>query len=321
MDSVSALLDGPRAERAFLLKAVFDGSWSVSIEDEAPLSVVIVAQGTATIRTSHETHRLIAGDVAIARGPEHYVVADSPSTPDDIRILPGQVCVDAHGHLLEGLMDLGIRTWGNTRSSDATTLLIGTYERRSSVGGLLLSRLPALVVLRDLQSPLVPLLAGELTYEAPGQSVVLDRLLDLLVVTCLRETLPPAGEGPTDPAVEEALRAMHLAPAHPWTVQALAGRVGLSRAALARRFTSRVGEPPLTHLTRLRLAMAADLIGSTDLTLAAIAPRVGYASAFALSAAFKRQYGASPAAHRRDAAASASGSDHAGATQVSRRRA
>ena len=47
--------------------------------------------------------------------------------------------------------------------------------------------------------------------------------------------------------------------------------VGLSRAALARRFAVQMGEPPLTYLTRWRLALAADLLVSTDLTLAAIA--------------------------------------------------
>ena len=37
MDVVSALVDGPRAQRAFALKAVFDGTWSITVEDRAPL--------------------------------------------------------------------------------------------------------------------------------------------------------------------------------------------------------------------------------------------------------------------------------------------
>ena len=73
---------------------------------------------------------------------------------------------------------------------------------------------------------------------------------------------------------------------------------GLSRAALARRFVVQVGEPPLTYLTRWRLALAADLLASTDKTLVAIASTVGYANPFAVSAAFKRVHGESPRDYR-----------------------
>ena len=59
-----------------------------------------------------------------------------------------------------------------------------------------------------------------------------------------------------------------------------------------------MGEPPLTYLTRWRLALTADLLVSTDNTLAAIASKVGYANAFALSTAFKRVQGESPRDYR-----------------------
>jgi AraC-like DNA-binding protein len=100
-----------------------------------------------------------------------------------------------------------------------------------------------------------------------------------------------------DPVVGPALRMLHADPAHPWTVAALATRTGVSRAALARRFTDLVGEPPMTYLTCLRLDLAADLLREPDATLGAVARRVGYGSAFALSAAFKRERGTSPREH------------------------
>jgi len=298
MDSIGALLDGPRAQRAFLLKAVFAGSWSISIEDRAPLTVVVMARGAATYTGSGEPQQVTAGDVIVVRGPTPYTFADSATTPVGIRILPGQVCVDPEGAILPEEMDLGVRTWGNTRAEDATVMLIGTYGRETSVGALLLSRLPTDAVLRQLESPLTEVLAAELTRDEPGQVAVLDRLLDLLTVTVLREALASTPAHPTDELITTVLRAMQEHPQRPWTVQSLASRVGLSRAALARRFTRHVGEPPLTHLTRWRLALAADLLASTDLTMTTIAARVGYANAFALSAAFKRVYGTSPSHYR-----------------------
>ena len=72
----------------------------------------------------------------------------------------------------------------------------------------------------------------------------------------------------------------------------------MSRANLARRFTPLVGQPPMTYLRERRLAVAAGLLGAPDATLAAVADRVGFANAFALSAAFKREHGVSPSEFR-----------------------
>jgi len=115
----------------------------------------------------------------------------------------------------------------------------------------------------------------------------------------VREVLSASPALPVDDAVAAVLRAMEQHPQLPWTVAGLGEQVGLSRAALARRFTEHVGEPPLAYLTRWRLALAADLLIGTDLTLSAIAARVGYANPFALSAAFKRVHGESPRDYRR----------------------
>lgn len=298
MDSVTALLDGPHAQRAFLLKAVFAGTWSIRVEDRAPLTVVVMARGSATFTGSGEPQQVEAGDVIVVRGPDPYTFADSAATAVGIRILPGQVCVDPQGAILPEEMDLGVRTWGNTRDESATVMLIGTYGQETSVGSLLLSHLPADAVLRQLDSPLTDVLAAELIRDEPGQTAVLDRLLDLLTVTVLRQTLDSTPAHPTDELVAAVLRTIHEHPERPWTVQSLARHAGLSRAALARRFTQQVGEPPLTHLTRWRLALAADLLAGTDLTLGTIAARVGYANAFALSAAFKRVHGTAPSRYR-----------------------
>ena len=303
MDALDGLLDGPRAQGAFLLRVVLSAPWSITVEDEAPLTVMVVTRGAAVFTGSAGPVRLAARDVVLARGPAPYVVADSVEALPDIRILPGQQCVDPGGRLLDQAMALGLRTWGNAVTGD-TVLLIGTYERGTEVGGRLLSRLPSDVVLRDVDSPLIGLLSDEIARDAPGQEAVLDRLLDLLLVSCLRtvfegEQAPPWYTAHDDPVVGKAIRLMHHNPAQPWTVASLAAACGVSRAAFARRFTELVGEPPLSFLTGWRLALAADLLGGSDATLGSVASQVGYGNAFALSAAFKRVHGLSPTEYRR----------------------
>jgi AraC-like DNA-binding protein len=135
--------------------------------------------------------------------------------------------------------------------------------------------------------------------------VLLDRTLDLMPITALRAWFTrPGAQVPTwyrahgDPVVGPDLRLPHGNPAHPWTLPALAARTGTSRANLARRFTALVGQPPMTYLRERRLARAADLLREPGATLAAVADRVGFANAFALSAAFKREHGISPSEYR-----------------------
>jgi AraC-like DNA-binding protein len=171
----------------------------------------------------------------------------------------------------------------------------------------LLDVLPRAVVVRatDWDSPLVDLLAADIAEDGAGQAVVLDRLLDLLLVAVVRLWLTrEGGEAPAwwraehDPVVGKALRLLTNNPCEPWTVANLASASGVSRAAFARRFNELVGEPPIAFLTSWRLALAADLLREPEMTIGAVARRVGYSSPYALSAAFKRAYGMSPKQHR-----------------------
>jgi AraC-like DNA-binding protein len=61
----------------------------------------------------------------------------------------------------------------------------------------------------------------------------------------------------------------------------------MSRAALARRFAAVVGDPPMTHLTSWRPTLAADLLREPGNNIGSVARHFGYASPYALSAAFK----------------------------------
>ena len=59
----------------------------------------------------------------------------------------------------------------------------------------------------------------------------------------------------------------------------------------------------MTFLAEWRIALAADLLLEPGATVGSVAPRVGYGSPFALSAAFKRLRGVSPQEFRAAAAA------------------
>lgn len=308
VDVLEALLDGPRARGAFLLRALLDPPWSLRIEDEAPLTVVAVLRGVAWLCPDDQPPlRMDAGQLAIVRGPDHYKVADTPTTPASVVIYPGGRCTGADdGRALWDDWSLGIRTWGHNPDGDCV-LLVGTYEGKGEASQPLLTALPKVVLLsrEEAGTPLLHVLADEMQVEAPGQRVLLDRLLDVLLISALRtwfagcrDDAPGWFRAQHDPAVSQALSLLHQDVAHPWTVEELAARVGLSRAALGRRFTPLLGQPPMSYLAGWRLALAADLLVSSDATIATIARQVGYHTPFSLSAAFKRVHGLSPQQYR-----------------------
>ncbi len=310
---MAALLEGPRARGAFVLRSMLRPPWSLRIQDESPLTLVAVVRGWAWALTADgEQRRVEAGDVAVFRGPHPYTVADDPATEPQILINPGQVTTTLDGEVLCETMSLGVRQWGNDPDGE-TVFVTGSYEYVGAVSRRLLRALPPMLVLPRGRSDhrLLGLLTDETVKDLPGQGVVLDRLLDLLLISTLRTWFsgteaPPWYHAYGDPLVGKALRLLQHNPAHPWTVAALAQEVGSSRAALARRFTELVGEPPMAFLTEWRLDLAADLLQGTEDTVEAIARRVGYGSAFALSTAFKRHFGISPREHRAGGSAAVS---------------
>ncbi|MFD3544757.1 AraC family transcriptional regulator [Streptomyces sp. NPDC058655] len=305
MDTLTGLLEGPKARGAFLLKSVFNPPWSLRVEDHAPLSVVTMVHGNAWLIPDHgEPVPIRPGDVGVVRGPEPYTIADSADTPVQITVGPEQRCRTQEGEDLTDTMALGVRTWGDAfQDAGSAVMLSGTYQAPSEIGRRLLSALPTVLVrpAQAADNTLVTLLTAEISKDEPGQEIVLDRLLDLLLIGVLRTWLAAPGSGApswyraqSDPVVGPALRLLHENPAHGWTVAELALKVGVSRASMARRFTDIVGEPPVAYLTGWRLALAADLLREPDATIATVARRVGYSSAFALSTAFKRVRGISP---------------------------
>lgn len=313
MDTLTGLLEGPNARGAFLLKSVLNPPWALRIEDRAPLSVVTMVHGSAWLLPDEgERVRISPGDVAVVRGPAPYTVADSPDTPVRITVGPDLRCSTQAGEDVSDSM-LGVRTWGEGQQDEGSAVMLsGTYLAPSEIGRRLLGALPAFVVrpAGAADATLIALLASEMSRDEPGQEIVLDRLLDLLLIGVLRAWLAAPGSGAPawyraqgDPVVGPALRLLHENPEYGWTVQELALKTGVSRASLARRFTDLVGEPPVAYLTGWRLALAADLLRETDATVATVARRVGYGSAFALSTAFKRVRGVSPQEFRSGAAA------------------
>lgn len=148
--------------------------------------------------------------------------------------------------------------------------------------------------------------AAEVAASRPGSETVLAKLSELLFVEAVRryaESLPPEQvgwlAGLRDRYVGRTLALFHGDPARNWTVSDLGRAVGLSRSALADRFTRLIGQAPMQYLANWRMQIAAQELQNTDASLMQVAEKVGYESEAAFSRAFKKAFGTAPATWRR----------------------
>lgn len=306
VDPLADFLDGPRARNAFLLQVKMSPPWSIKVHDDAPLTVVAMLRGSAYFRQRNSLPLLLeSGALLLIRDPAAYVLADNPAEKPGYFIGIDQNCSGPNGEDLVQDLRTGLRTWGND-ADGRDAMLVGTYRSSSEVGDILLSSLPPHVLVQAADNPIVTVLIQEIDRQSVAQASVLDRLLDLLLIGAVRSwTAQVSNEdhnwltADRDPAIQKAIRLIHSSPDKRWTVESLAGSVGVSRASPARRFHDRVGKPPMAYLSHWRLAKAADLMGDPRFTLTTISRQVGYASPFSFSTAFKRRYGVSPKEYRR----------------------
>lgn len=108
----------------------------------------------------------------------------------------------------------------------------------------------------------------------------------------------PDGERIAAWQVRAAIAHMQANIAGPVSLGELAALADVSVFHFSRGFRNAIGEPPLRHLTRLRIREACRLLASTEQPVGAIARAVGYRSPQAFARAFERLCGCTPTAHR-----------------------
>lgn len=112
----------------------------------------------------------------------------------------------------------------------------------------------------------------------------------------------PRLRAPSRPITSFVARAERLlmeAVDKPPAIPGLARELGVAYSYFRREFKRHTGLAPYQYVRRLRLEKARRMIGSSSESLQSISERLGFASPFHLSAAFKKQYGQSPHHWRR----------------------
>jgi AraC-like DNA-binding protein len=170
---------------------------------------------------------------------------------------------------------------------------------------------PPVFVVRVPEGPAARWVASSINYAlavtteslpAPPSSTRLPELLLTEVLRIHLETARMAEHGWIaalhDRILAPAMAALHGEPERKWTVAELASTAAVSRSVLDQRFREVLGRSPIKYLTEWRMHLADELLQTTELSIAAVARRIGYVSEEAFSRAFRRSHGSSPGAWR-----------------------
>lgn len=102
-----------------------------------------------------------------------------------------------------------------------------------------------------------------------------------------------------DGRVAAASTLMAAAPAHPWSLDELAGRTGTSASHLLRLFRHDTGLAPIAWLARLRAERLAVLLLTSEKSVAELGPSVGWDDPSYCARRFRACFGVAPDAYRR----------------------
>jgi AraC-like DNA-binding protein len=250
---------------------------------------VLSAECWLSVESVAEPVLLTAGDCfLLPRGLPFSLSTDLSLTPVDFRtFLETRKCpmaVPAEGRYIVG----------------------GHFALTGSHADILLQSLPPIVHIRKESDKAamrwsLERMREELHNPQPGGSLIVQQLAYMMLVQALRLHVAEAAEGGVgwlfalaDKQMRAALTCMHDDPGHPWTLQELAGCVGMSRSIFALRFKETVGKTPMEYLTRWRMLLAGDRLQNSDDSLSVIALSLGYESESAFGKAFRRVMGCSP---------------------------
>jgi AraC-like DNA-binding protein len=284
-DAAAPLLE-PGAERVVIFHLITEGECFVEMGDGPPM-------------------RLVAGDAIIFPQGDAHRMCSQPGVPP------------ASGARLDVVLSRRPRQLAYGGGGATTRLVCGYPACDARLARMLLAGLPPLVRVNVRQSDAGVWLESSVRYaltEArsprPGGAGVLAKLAEVLFIEVLRLYINEHTEGRTgwlaglgDRIVGSALDSLHKSPAHAWALDELARSSGTSRSVLAERFQLLVGSSPIQYLTQWRMLLASNLLCRSNAPLTRIAQDVGYQTDTAFSRAFRREFGAPPAAWRRSQAA------------------
>lgn len=289
---VDWLLDGLQWRASVFHVGQYCGRWRASMAGHACASFHLILEGRCWLHfPGRAAVPLTARDGVFLRSDVPHFL--SPYEDPDIACAPRPM-----------------QPLSTTPALGETALACGFFSFDGPFRDLVLEAFPDCLVLRaddrtlTSAATLFDLMRAEAHRTPPAPSALMDRLVSLLFFYGLRHVARDDARTRglwtllRRPGFAPLVAELLQAPERAWTVDAMAQRVHLSRAAFFRQFAQACGQSPLQFLLLLRMQIAMRRLGQGE-SIARVAQAVGYESYAAFSRAFKRSTGEQPGSWQR----------------------
>jgi AraC-like DNA-binding protein len=309
MERLNEILSAMRLSGGVFLDAEMRGDFSLASEFTPMLcsqffpvrgpivSYHFVREGALWAEIDGERHWVEQGSIILfpRNRPHRLYNAEVPTVDADDYVEPPED--DGPMRLRLGTGEVPVRIFCGFLSAESET-------------NPLLERLPEMLVLETDKDQgawvdaTINFVAGEAGRSTPS---LVGKLAEPMFVEAVRlyfdqdEQARRMADALSDPRLGRAIDYINAHLGEDIDVEDLAREAGMSRSALADRFVSILGEPPIRYAARCKMRRAADLLEQGE-SLAEVAHQVGFSSEASFTRAFKREFGEPPASWRRNRA-------------------
>lgn len=303
MDVLTDILQSLHLNGGIYFRCELSAPWGMDIGQTPVAEFHVITRGTCWVNVTGEAAPvcLNAGDLVLFPHGHAHLLLDALATK---AISPaemiGNQTIENYGPVIYG------------SGENPVNILCGYFEFDRTVQSPLLEALPPFIHLKGADATefswlqtTINFISHEIRNARPGTAAVVNRLVEVLFTQIIRayiaQTETPSGilGAIADMKLGLALNAMHQHPEHFWSLDTLAQQAGMSRTAFAQRFQAKAKQTPMHYLTMWRMQKAKEMLASGNMSMLAIAEKVGYQSEASFGKAFKNCMGISPGACRR----------------------
>lgn len=304
MDALTDILSSLHLGGGIYFRCELTAPWGMDIGETPVAEFHVVTRGTCWVKVAGEETPvcLNAGDLVVFPHGHAHLLLDAPES----KAMPpaeliGEQTIENYGPVVYG------------PGGSPANILCGYFEFDRKVRSPLMDALPQFIHLKGTDATelswlqtTINFISHEIRNTRPGTEAVVNRLVEVLFTQIMRAYIEQA-ETPlgilgaiADTKLGLAMNAMHQRPEHPWSLDALAQQAGMSRTAFSQRFQALTTQTPMHYLTLWRMQKAREMLATSNLSMLAIAEKVGYQSEASFGKAFKKCMGISPGACRRN---------------------
>ncbi|PIK13503.1 AraC family transcriptional regulator [Halobacteriovorax sp. JY17] len=304
MDILSDILNHLDMKTSLYFRTDLTAPWGVNVPAYKNVARFhIVLSGSFWFSTEgQESFKVSPGDIILVPHGKEHTLRDNPKS--DVHSLND--VIEGAEYKAGELLKYGEGT------GSCTQLICGHFEFEEDNVHPFLTSFPSVIHIKKDGKHNFSWLGTALDfidYESinrePGADSIINKLSEVTFIQALRSFMRENAVNTlflsalNDKYIRKSIEEIHTNPGKKWKLEDLAKAAGLSRTVYAERFHKLTGTTPMNYVTQWRMEKAKKYLKDETLSVDQIAQEIGYAASESFQKSFKKIFGVTPSAYRK----------------------